>query len=183
MGTRPRGFKDWQNEGNMVEPETKVALVLMEAGTPWPKYVADIRGRASSAVVEAQQPSEALTEFSSRVVIRLQRLAQKRVSIPVAVLVVNERSDFEATTVRYRTARAVLAEMLRAGEGELVIVAEEHVPEELRHELVAFAGSLCDGLGGSRIGVRVRFATKSGVHPLVSAMPKSEPAPERLSYA
>jgi hypothetical protein len=166
----------------MEEQETRAALVLMEAGTRWPSYAAEVRGRASSAIVEAQQPSEGMDEFSSRVVQRLQRMRGRKVTVPVAVMAVSERVDFEATTLRYRTARAVLGAISAHGEGELVIVAEETASDELRHELLAFAGALCDGLDTARINVRVRFASSSGVRPLVAAK-IAAPEPLRESYA
>ena len=166
----------------MEEQETRAALVLMEAGTRWPSYASEIRGRASSAIVEAQQLSEGLDEFSSRVVQRIRRMEFRRVQIPVAVMAVNDRVDFEATTLRFRTARAILTAITAHGEGELVIAAEETASDELRHELLAFAGALCDGLDTARINVRVRFASASGVRPLVAAR-VLEPEPLRESYA
>lgn len=169
----------------MKQTETKAALVVMEGGTRWPSYASEIRGRASSAIVEAQPPSESLHEFSARVIGRLRRLSTRRVTVPVAILAVSDRTDFEATTARYHIARAVLAVMAPSGNGELILLADEHASEDVRHELIAFAGALCDGLQGSSLSVRVRFSTQSGVRPLVAASPPAwseQPAPVSQSF-
>jgi hypothetical protein len=156
------------------EVETRAALVVMEAGARWPSYSGEVHGRASNAVVESQPPSESLAEFASRVVARIKRLEAKKTTIPVAIVAMSQRVDGEATSARYRVARAILSAMSARGEGELVIAADEHLPDEARHQLVAFAGALCDGLRGSDVSVRVRFATspsRSGVRAV------SEPPP------
>jgi hypothetical protein len=159
----------------MDEQDTRAALVLMEAGTQWPSYAREIRSRASSAIVEAQQPSESLAEFSNRVVQRLHRMQMRRIRIPVAVLAVNGRVDFEATTLRYRTALAVLEAI--SDDGELVVIADESTSDESRHELLAFAGALCDAQGRNPVNVRVRFSTGSGIRPLVGAPLVAEEPP------
>jgi hypothetical protein len=148
------------------EVESRAALVVMEAGARWPSYSGEIHGRASNAVVESQPPSESLAEFASRVVARVKRLEGRNTTIPVAIVAMSPRFDTEATAARYRVARAILSAMSAKGEGELVIATDEGLPDDAKHQLVAFAGALCDGLRGSDVSVRVRFtssASKSGV--------------------
>jgi hypothetical protein len=150
--------------------ETRTALVVMEAGARWPSFTRELSGRASSAIVESQPPSEGLDEFSYRVLARIRRLEERGTFIPVALLAVSPRTDAEATAARYRMARAIVTALGAYGTGELVIVAEEFVNEDQRHELIAFAGALCDSLNGSDINVRVRFgAGESGLRPLAGA--------------
>jgi hypothetical protein len=163
------------------EVESRAALVVMEAGARWPSYSGEIHGRASNAVVESQPPSESLAEFASRVVARVKRLEERHTTVPIAILAISPRFDSDAVAARYRVARAVLSAMSANRAGELVIATDEDLPEDARHQLVAFAGALCDGLRGSDVSVRVRFssaAPKSGVHAV------SEPAPRlrRDSY-
>ncbi|MEO8034220.1 MAG: hypothetical protein ABI837_07285 [Acidobacteriota bacterium] len=125
-------------------------------------------------MVESQPPSESLAEFASRVVARVKRLEARNTTIPVAIVAMSPRFDAEATASRYRIARAILSAMSARGEGELLIATDEHLPDDARHQLVAFAGALCDGLRGGDVSVRVRFASsasKSGVRAL------SEPPP------
>jgi hypothetical protein len=156
------------------EVENRAALVVMEAGARWPSYSGEVHGRASNAVVESQPPSETLAEFASRVVARIKRLVARNTTIPVAFVAMSPRFDAEATASRYRVARAILSAMSARGEGELLIATDEHLPDDARHQLVAFAGALCDGLRGSDVSVRVRFASsasRSGVRAL------SEPPP------
>lgn len=141
----------------MAHDSQKTALVVMEAGARWPSYSREISGRASSAVVESQPPSESFQDFASRVVARVDKLSAGAAEVPVAIVAVGQRIDLEARAARYRIARSLLSLMLAHGEGELLILGDAHYADEVRHELVAFAGALCDGLGGSRVSVRVRF--------------------------
>ena len=155
----------------MEQDETKTALVVMEAGARWPSYPREIQGHASSAVVESQPPSESLDEFSYRVLARIRRIEERGMTIPIALLATSSRVDDEAVHARYRIARAIVNALTARGAGELVIIADEALPLDSRHELVAFAGALCDGLGGSSVNVRVRFGAvdESGVRPLAEA--------------
>jgi hypothetical protein len=174
---------------NMDETETRTAVVVTEAGARWPSYSRDVHGRAGSAIVECQPPSEALDEFSTRVIERIRRLQARNSEIPVAIIATSARADDLATEARYRIARVLLSVMSSQGYGELIVSADECLPDEARHELIAFAGALCDGLRGSEVVVRVRFASLSGVRPIVDADPplgviaaELEP-PARDSYA
>ncbi|MCK6531651.1 MAG: hypothetical protein L6Q84_01665 [Polyangiaceae bacterium] len=156
----------------MEDNDQKTALVVMEAGARWPSYTRELAGRASSAVVESQPAIESVAEFSARVIGRVARLAERSVRIPVAILAASQRIDPEARKCRYQMARAIVMAMAGAEGGELLIMGDEHFGEEVRHELVAFAGALCDGLAGSAVSVRVRFGTgRSGTHAL--AIPPS----------
>jgi hypothetical protein len=132
----------------------------MEYGAEWPSYASDLAGRASSAVVEAQPPSESIEEFSARVVDRIQRMGARKVAIPIAIIAAGRRNDPAVVAARDRIAKAVIEAMKPCGRGELLIYVGEHVSEQARHDLVSFAGALRDGLeGGADINVRVRFAT------------------------
>ncbi|MBK7584236.1 MAG: hypothetical protein IPI67_29045 [Myxococcales bacterium] len=143
--------------------DTKTAMVVMEAGARWPSYSSELAGRASSAVVESQPASESSEEFATRVVGRLARLAERQVTLPVAILATSQRIDSEARDARYQIARSILNQMTAQGLGELVIMGDEHFGDDVRHELMAFVGALCDGLAGSPVTVRVRFgAGRSG---------------------
>jgi hypothetical protein len=160
-------------EGKTMEPnEASAALVVMEAGAPWPSYSRDFQSRVSSAVVESQPPSESLTEFSNRVMARLRRLRERGFSIPVAVFATSSRLDSEASDSRASVARAIVQTLVAQGGGELLIVADEGLVEEGRHELVVFAGALCDDFRDGNVNVRVRFGSnpsESGIRPMVEA--------------
>jgi hypothetical protein len=166
----------------MDESDSRVAVVVTEAGARWPTYSREVHGRAASAVVECQPPSEALDEFSSRVTARVRRLQTRKSQIPVAIMATSARADSSATAARYRIARAVLSAMTAQGYGELIISADELLPDAARHELVAFAGALCDGLRGSDVVVRVRFASRSGVRVIKDALVEPD-VPARDSTA
>jgi hypothetical protein len=51
--------------------------------------------------------------------------------------------------------------MSRSGSGELVLAAEADIDDELRHELLALAGALCDDLHGTSLNVRVLFSSRA----------------------
>jgi hypothetical protein len=151
----------------MTQDDQRTALVVMEAGARWPSYTRELAGRASSAVVESQPVSESCEEFSARVVARVARMGERSVTVPVAILAVSQRIDPEARASRYLVARSVVTLMTAQDVGELLIIGDEHFADEVRHELLAFAGALCDGLAGSPVSVRVRFGSgQSGVRAL-----------------
>lgn len=155
----------------------EVAIVIMEQGAQFPAGVAELQARVSRAVVDAQQPDESPKSFASRIVRRLQRLANEG-EVPASVVLSTTATQCpKCTAARYEIARAALAAMIAAGYGQLVLFSDQDVSDEVRHELFAFAGALCEGLGGADIAVNVRFsshATKSG--------PRSV-RPERLSQS
>lgn len=159
----------------MEHDDQRTALVVMEAGARWPSYTRELAGRASAAVVESQPSSESLDEFGARVVGRVARLAERSITVPVAILAVSQRIDAEARKARYRIARNIVSLMAsNDGGGELLIMGDEHFADEVRHELMAFAGALCDGLNGSAVSVRVRFGSaQSGTRSLGIPMPPS----------
>ena len=155
----------------MEAAETKTAVVVMEAGAPWPSYSRELAGRASSAVIESQPASESVEEFASRVVERVQRLSARKCEVPIAIIAAADRTDAAVMSARYRMARALLSVLSEQGHGELLLCVGERVPDEARHALLAFAGALRDGVSGSDVAVRVRFATeasKSGVRHLLA---------------
>lgn len=152
----------------MDQNDQRTAIVVMEAGARWPSYSRELAGRASSAVVESQPAIESLDDFAVRVTGRVARLVERSVTIPVAILATSQRIDADARKARYLMARAMVAAMAtNESGGELLIMGDEHFADEVRHEFMAFAGALCDGLAGSAVSVRVRFGSgQSGTRSL-----------------
>ncbi|HMR80032.1 MAG TPA: hypothetical protein PKD61_33220, partial [Polyangiaceae bacterium] len=89
----------------------------------------------------------------------------------------------DCAAARYKIARAVLAAMADRRNGQLVLFADHSVSDDIRHELFAFAGALCEGLSGSDVGVSVRFSTPSGKSGTHSVRPQalSEPSTAELA--
>ena len=157
----------------------RTAIVVMEAGARWPSYSRELAGRASSAVVEAQPAIGSLDEFAIRVTGRVARLVERSVTIPVAILATSQRIDPQARKARYQMARAMVSAMAaNEGGGELLIMGDEHFADEVRHEFVAFAGALCDGLAGSAVSVRVRFGNGQSGTRALGIPPSTRPAAE-----
>jgi hypothetical protein len=149
----------------------------MEQGARWPADVAELQATVSRAVVDAQQPDESPKVFASRVVQRIQRFGEEG-EVPVQVVLSTTASRCpDCAAARYQIARAVLAAMSDRRAGQLVLFADHSVSDDLRHELFAFAGALCEGLSGSDVGVGVRFSTPSGKSGMHSVRPQflSEP--------
>jgi hypothetical protein len=174
MNEPREAFKQRTESGGrkMEAAETKTAVVVMEAGAPWPSYSRELAGRASSAVIESQPASESIDEFASRVVERVQRLNARKCEVPIAIIATSARTDPEMMSARYRMARALLGILVQQGRGELLFCVDDEVSEDSRHGLLAFAGALRDGLDGSDLSVRVRFAAgaaaKSGVRHMLA---------------
>jgi hypothetical protein len=162
----------------MEQSEARAALVVMEAGAAWPSYARDFQTRVSSAVVESQPPSESMAEFANRALSRLRRLCERGFSIPVAVYATSANLDAEASDARAAVARAIVQVLVAQGGGELLLVADEGLPEEGRHELLAFAGALCNEFCDGNVNVRVRFGpapSESGVRPMPEATRETLP--------
>ncbi len=145
----------------------EVALVIMERGARWPADVAELQARISRAVVDAQQPDESPKVFASRIVKRIQKIVDGG-ELPVrVVLSTTETHCPDCAAARYKIARAALAAMATHSKGQLVLFSDHSVSDDIKHELFAFAGALCEGLSGSDVGVNVRFSAptaKSGTH-------------------
>lgn len=157
-----------------------VALVIMESHATWPARVSELQSRVGRALVESQQPSESPDEFATRVIARLKVLEERGDRVRTAMFAVADTADSEAMATRYRIARAVLSCMPEAGPAELTICADEHVEDDTRHQLFAFAGALADALRGGKVEVHVRFtpsASKSGVRSSRPPVLQPEPAP------
>lgn len=152
--------------------ESTASLVIAESGAPWPRFAQELQRRAAHAVVESQPGSESLDAFVQRVTRRLSKLDRAGLTLDVAVLATNDRTDVAALDARRRLARAVLSAM-RERVGELIISASEDVSDQARHHLFALAGTLVDELAGSAVGVRVRFTSAS--HSAVRAVRPSDP--------
>ncbi len=161
----------------------EVALVIMEQGARWPADVAELQATVSRAVVDAQQPEESPKVFASRVVRRIQGFVDAGEAPVQVVLSTTESHCPDCAAARYKIARAALATMADRRSGQLVLFADHSVPDDIRHELFAFAGALCEGLSGSDVGVSVRFSTPAGKSGTHSVRPQtlSEPSSAELA--
>ncbi|MCA9592123.1 MAG: hypothetical protein KC776_02405 [Myxococcales bacterium] len=149
-----------------------VALVIMEAGAPWPSHANELSSQVSRTLVESQPPGELPDEFAARIAARVRRLEAKGARITRAIIATSEDTSWVVTEARSSYARLVLTAMAVNPAAELVLTADESVDEDVRHELFALAGALCEELTTSQVAVRVRFSpspSQSGLVTLPSA--------------
>lgn len=137
-------------------------------------------------VVLVQSAGETVTEFASRALRRLALLERSDRMVVEAVIAAGEPSGPAVLSVREALARAILHHLSRFGAGEIVLAAGSAARPELRHELMALAGSLTGEFGAPGACVRVLFSSasddpdaKSGIHPAIVTRPleTEEPAP------
>ena len=135
--------------------QRKASLVVIEFGGSWPRWLEP--SRPGETVVVAQhyegEPSSLVTQVASRIT----RLETTGWILGSTVLVANGRTDSEAFAARAVLARGLLARLVRAGGGELVLTVDDKLGGRARQELTGLAAALdIDAVGtGVRISVRV----------------------------
>jgi hypothetical protein len=147
-----------------------MSIVVLEAGAIWPAWLSEYQRIAPNAVVIAQARAEALDAFRSRVIHRIEEATSSSgAKVRVGVIVAAGGAGAEQLQLREGVARAILQVMGANRDAELVLAGHGHEQDPVRHELFALAGALCEVPGGTKVNVRVRFASgKSGVMRSVS---------------
>jgi hypothetical protein len=128
-------------------------MVVMEAGAAFPAFVAEYQRSAPNSLVEIQASSESPAQFAQRVIRKLELMGG---DLRVAIMAANAETQEDNASARYRIARALLRVMARGGSGEIVLTSDS--TEDVRQALFALAGTLCEDLRGTELGVRVRFS-------------------------
>lgn len=150
-----------------------VVLIAMERGSVWPTWA---RRGVPAAIVLAEQPGEDAIAFARRVARRVARLHTTRQRLGRAVIAVADRRSRQALVARWLMVQAVISAAGERSSADVVVSVPETVGEELRHELFALAGAMCEHLDASRC-LRIRFerfapASADGFAPaLAAAMP------------
>ena len=139
--------------------ETLRSVVVLELGATWPPWLAEYRQHAPNSVVIAQLSNECRTDFARRISRRVAEIGVRDAAIHAGLLVSNGALDSESVAARRNICLAMLRLMLQERHGELVLAADSATGDDVRHELFAIAGTLCDELRGTDVTVRVRFDT------------------------
>jgi hypothetical protein len=139
--------------------ENPISIVVMEAGARWPSWFRALDRSGANSLVQVQADGERADQLVSRVLERAGELSS-RGCVQLCVLACNERTCPQALAVRLRIARGLVDSMLSSAQGELVMTVEADIDDELRHELLALAGTLCDEFHQTKITVSVRFSSK-----------------------
>jgi len=142
-----------------------MSIVVLEAGATWPSWLSEYQKLAPNAVVIAQARAEAIDAFRTRVIHRItEATTSSGAEVRVGVIVTAGSLEEARFMFRESVARAILEVMGSSTEAELVLAGEGHDGDPARQELFTLAGALCEQPGGTKVNVRVRFASgKSGV--------------------
>lgn len=129
-----------------------VVLIAMERGSVWPTWA---RGVVPGTVVLAQQTSEDVLAFAQRVVRRIARIHSGRQRLGRTVIAVADHIHHEAFVARCLMIQAAVRCSAVGNDAEVVLSVEDTINDELRHELLALAGAVCEQLDtGHAVGVR-----------------------------
>jgi len=165
--------------------EGLLSVVVLEAGSSWPPWLGEYQRHAPNSVVIAQSAGESPHEFALRIARRSDEIGAGDAAIHAALLIVRTGAlDDESAGARKQVCASLLRVMVQKRQGELVLAADVGAGEDLRHELFALAGTLCDELRGTEVSVRVRFgsgrpeAARSGVMKSVIPAPNLDDTEE-----
>ena len=160
--------------------EALLSVVVLELGASWPPWLAEYQKHAPNSVVIAQSAGEPSPAFAQRIARKADEIGSHDAIIHAGLLVSNGALDAESVGARELICSHLLRLMVQKQRGELVLAADMTAGDDVRHELFALAGTLCDDLRGSAVSVRVRFDTirppsaVSGVMKMVAPSPDSE---------
>jgi hypothetical protein len=139
--------------------ETLLSVVVLELGSSWPPWLAEYQKHAPDSVVVAQSADEAPPDFAQRISRKVHEIGARDAAIHAGLLVCNGSLDAASVSARRLICTSLLELMLEKQRGELVLAADVTAGDDVRHELFALAGTLCDELRGGEVNVRVRFDT------------------------
>jgi hypothetical protein len=139
--------------------EGLLSVVVLEAGSAWPPWLNEYQKHAPNSVVVAQSAEESGRAFAARIARRMAEIAAGDAAIHAALLVSNGALDESSVAARKQVCASLLRVMVQKRQGELVLAADARAGDDLRHELFALAGTLCDELRGTEVSVRVRFGS------------------------
>lgn len=145
-----------------VTPATlPVSILVIESGgysLPWLKREGSGQlsaGQVSPDVmVISQLAGEPPQVFATRVMRRMARLERSTV-VSRAVLVCGPRSDELSLAARARVSQALLASLQVAPFAKLTLAAPQSAPDQLRHQLLAIAGTMLEQVRGVAISVQL----------------------------
>lgn len=129
-------------------------LVVMEHTSDWP---AGVRSGTAGCVALRQDPNESTPDLLRRAHLRIRAIELVGGTVHQAVLSCSDDGSRRATEGRMPLARALLASVLRDGDGRLDLVARAGAPALTKQSIVALAGALTESLAGTSASVSARF--------------------------
>jgi hypothetical protein len=142
----------------MNEPvEAPARLVVVEDPARVPADFLLKSTQEGDGVTVLVQDHDTPRTLAARTMRRLADVERAGNKVNQAVVVVGAGKDADALAARCVLVRVLLAHLVRAGSGEVVLAAEGVTDSELRHQLLALAGTLAGEVGASGVAIRVRF--------------------------
>ena len=99
-----------------------LAMIVAEHGSAWERWADQLRADGAEVCMFMQQPGESVKALAARVRSRVSELAPGD-TIDQAVVVGGGRTDHAAISARALAIRAIVAPMVEAGRGKIVLAA------------------------------------------------------------
>lgn len=135
-------------------PLYNLAMVIAERGSDWENWVDQFRHDADDVCLIIQQPGETVSELATRVRKRVDAI-QPYETLSQAVVVSGGRVDQEAVSARSLAIRAVVAPMVRAGHGNVVLASNA----QDRISMMGLASTVASMIRGT--GVEIQPAAQA----------------------
>ena len=148
-------------------------LVVIEYGASWPRFLNP--AHAGDLAVVAQHYEGSPSDLVGQVANRVMRLTQAGWHLDEVVLVINGRSDQDASAARSVLARGLMANLRSAGGVHLTLCVSEALGRRATHTLTTLAASLEPMARATDVVLAVRIGDEPPVY--------SRPLPPRPVFA
>jgi len=146
------------------------ALVVIEFGASWPRWLNPSGERGDLAVV-AQHYSGPPTDLITQVAMRVTRLQTRGWHLSEMVLVSNGRADVQTAAARSVLARGLLAHLAASGGGHFTLSVDGYLGTRAAHSLAALAQALDPVARSSRVELHLESsATQTAPAPPVAVL-------------
>ncbi|MCB9627398.1 MAG: hypothetical protein H6725_08515 [Sandaracinaceae bacterium] len=126
-----------------------LAMVIAERGSDWESWVDQLRREADDVCLIVQQPGETVSELAARVRQRVDAL-QPYEALGKAVVVSGGRVDQDAVAARSLAIRAIVAPMVRAGHGNVVLASNA----KDRFSMMGLASTVASMIRGTGVDIQ-----------------------------
>lgn len=126
-----------------------LAMVIAERGSDWESWVDQLRREADDVCLIVQQPGETVAELAARVRQRVDAL-QPYEALGKAVVVSGGRVDQDAVAARSLAIRAIVAPMVRAGHGNVVLASNA----KDRFSMMGLASTVASMIRGTGVDIQ-----------------------------
>jgi hypothetical protein len=135
----------------MNSTDYKIAMVIAERGSAWESWVETLRLRygADDVCLIVQQPGESVADMATRVRKRVQAL-QPYETLTHAVVVSGGRTDNDAVSARSLAIRAIVAPMVKAGGGDVILASNT----KDRFSMMGLASTVASMIRGTGVSIQ-----------------------------